>query len=214
MMLIEKRVRMVRELQLEGIRDKNVLEAMRKIPRHEFVPEGMINEAYLNIPLPVGYEQTISQPYTISFMLEALELKKGQKVLEIGTASGYNASLISEIIGKKGKVYTLEIIPALAKFAEENIKKQGIKNVKVIERDGSLGYKNAAPYDRIIITAGAPEIPPPLTKQLKNGGMIIAPIGPLYSQNMIKATKTREGMKRKDLGAFVFVPLKGKYGHG
>ncbi len=213
MMEAQKRIQMVRELEMEGIRDKKVLEAMEKIPRHEFVPEGLREEAYLNIPLPVGYEQTISQPYTIAFMLEALELEKGQKVLEVGTASGYNACLIAEIVGKKGRVYTVEIIKALAKFAKENIKKEGIKNVRVIGGDGSRGYEKAKPYDRVIITAGAPEVPPPLIKQLKKGGIIVAPIGPLYSQSMIKLKKTEKGLTRKDLGAFVFVPLKGKYGH-
>ncbi|MEM4266685.1 MAG: protein-L-isoaspartate(D-aspartate) O-methyltransferase [Candidatus Nanoarchaeia archaeon] len=212
-MLAQRRLSMIRELEIEGIKDKKVLQAMEKIPRHEFVPKELQEDAYANIPLPVGQGQTISQPYTVAFMLEALELKEGQKVLEIGAASGYNACLIAEIVGKKGKVYTIEIIPELVKLAKENIKRIGIRNIRVIYGDGSKGYAKAKPYDRIIITAGAPEVPKPLIKQLKNNGILVGPIGQMYSQNMIKITKTRKGITKKDLGYFVFVPLKGKYGH-
>ncbi len=212
-MLAERRISMIRELEIEGIRDKKVLQAMEKIPRHEFVPRAMEEEAYANVPLPIGQGQTISQPYTVAFMLEALELKEGQKVLEIGAASGYNACLIAEIVGKKGKVYTIEIIPELVKLAKENINKMGMKNIRVVHGDGSRGYAKAQPYDRIIITAGAPEVPKPLIEQLKNNGILVGPVGSVYSQNMIKIKKTRKGIIKKDLGCFVFVPLKGKYGH-
>lgn len=212
MLNVQRRIQMVRELETEGIKDKKVLEAMERIPRHEFLPRDMENEAYLDIPLPIGYEQTISQPYTVAFMLEELELEAGNKVLEIGTATGYNACLIAEIVGKKGKVYTIEIIPELAKLAEKNIEKMGMKNIKVVKGDGSQGYGKARPYDRIILTAGAPEIPRPLVKQLKIGGVFIGPIGSMYSQNMVKLKKTREGITQEEMGSFMFVPLRGKYG--
>lgn len=213
MMNAQRRLSMIKEMEIEGIKDKKVLEAMEKIPRHEFVPRSMEGEAYSNVPLPIGYGQTISQPYTVAFMLEALELKEGNKVLEVGTASGYNACLIAEIVGKKGKVYTIEIIPELVKTAEENIKKAGIKNIKVVHGDGSRGYEKAKPYDRIILTAGAPSVPKPLIKQLKYGGILVGPIGSMCSQNMIKITKTKKGLIKKDIGLFIFVPLKGRYGH-
>jgi protein-L-isoaspartate(D-aspartate) O-methyltransferase len=209
----QKRLSMIRELETEGIKDKKVLEAMEKIPREEFVLEQFHNEAYANVPLPIGQDQTISQPYTVAFMLEALELKEGNKVLEIGTGSGYNACLIAEIVGKKGKVYTIEIIPELVELAKKNIKKAGMKNIEVIGGDGSRGYEKAKPYDRIIITAGAPKIPEPLTKQLKQGGILVGPVGSMYEQNMIKIIKKRKELIKKDLGLFIFVPLKGKYGH-
>lgn len=211
-MHVQKRISMVSMLELEGIKNREVLKAMEKVERHEFVPKGMEGEAYLNIPLPVGFEQTISQPYTVAFMLEELELEKGQKVLEIGTASGYNACLIAEITGKKGKVYTVEIIPELVKFARENIKKAGMKNITVIEGDGSMGYEKAKPYDRIIVTAAMPKIPEPLIKQLKTGGILVGPVGSHESQNMVKLEKTRKGITKKDLGMFTFVPLRGRYG--
>ncbi len=208
----QRRITMVRNLEEEGIIDRRVLKAMESIPRHEFVQEDLEIEAYSNMPLPIGYDQTISQPYTIAFMLEALELNKGNKVLEIGTGSGYNASLIAEIIGKEGKVYTVEIIPELVELARRNIGRLGINNIKIIQGDGSVGYEKEKPYDRIIITAGAPKIPEALVKQLKTGGIIIGPVGSTYSQNMVRIKKKKEGLTKEDLGEFIFVPLKGKYG--
>ncbi len=208
----QRRVMMVKDLEEEGIRDRRVLKAMESIPRHEFVQEDLEIEAYSNVPLPIGYGQTISQPYTIAFMLEALELNKGNKVLEIGTGSGYNASLIAEIVGKEGRVYTIEIIPELVEIAKRNIGRLGIKNIKVIQGDGSIGYEKEKPYDRIIITAGAPKIPEALVKQLKMRGIIVGPVGSTYSQNMVRIKKKKDGVVREDLGEFLFVPLKGKYG--
>ncbi|MFH1210467.1 MAG: protein-L-isoaspartate(D-aspartate) O-methyltransferase [archaeon] len=212
-MLTQDRILMIRELEIEGIRDKKVLKAMEEIPRHEFLPKELERVAYANSALPIGHEQTISQPYTVAFMLEALELKEGQKVLEIGTATGYNACLIAHIVGKKGKVYTIEIIPELVKMAKKNIKNMGMKNIEIIKGDGSKGYAKEAPYDRIIVTAGAPDIPKPLIKQLKDKGIIVTPVGNMYSQGMIRARKEGKELKKENLGEFMFVLLKGKHGY-
>ena len=199
--------RLIEELKLMGIKDERVLDAIKKVPRHKFILENYLSEAYANYPLSIGYNQTISQPYTVAFMLQALELKKNDKVLEIGTGSGWNAALISEIV-KPGKVYTTEIIKELVEFAKKNLK--DYKNVKVIYSDGSQGLKEYEPYSKIIVTAGCPEIPKPLIKQLKPNGILVAPVGS-YSQKMLKIIKTKQ-LKIQELGDFVFVPLKGKFG--
>lgn len=207
----ESRGKLITELRLEGIKDEKVLEAFSKIPRHLFVPKEMLNESYLNIALPVGYGQTISQPYTIAIMLEALELNQGDKVLEVGTGSGYNAALISHIISKKGKLFTTEIVPELAEGSKKKLSSLGLKNVKVIVCDGSLGYSKEKFYDAIIITAACREIPPPLLKQLKNNSILVAPVGHAYEQEMLKVKKVGKKLDIKNLGFFVFVPLKGAF---
>ncbi|MEM4248434.1 MAG: protein-L-isoaspartate(D-aspartate) O-methyltransferase [Candidatus Nanoarchaeia archaeon] len=208
-----ERKALIKELIEMGIKDKAVLEAINKVPRHFFVPGDLLKEAYANYPLPIPGMQTISQPYTVAFMLEALELKRGQKVLEIGTGSGWNAALIAHLVGIRGKVITTEIVPELINFSKQNIKKFGLKNIKIIETDGSQGYAKEAPYDRIIVTAACLEIPIPLVEQLKERGIIVAPVGPSYNQEMIKARKVKGRLKRKSLGFFAFVPLTGKYGY-
>jgi len=208
-----KRIALVETLRGQGIEDEKVLEAFGKIPRHLFVPKEELDLAYHNIPLEVAKGQTISQPYTIAVMLEALELKKGDKVLEVGSCSGYNAALIAHIIGEKGFVYTTEIVPELVAISEHNLNKMKIKNIKIIATDGSLGWPENAPYDKIIITAACPKIPPPLIEQLKEKGIIVAPVGPRFSQRMIKAVKEKEKLKHESLGFFMFVPLRGKYGY-
>ena len=195
------------------IKNKAVLNAFKKIPREEFIPKQLHSQTYEDIPLPIYEKQTISQPTTVMLMTQDLEPKKGQKILEIGSGSGYQAAILSEIIGKKGKIYTLEILPKLAKFARSNIKKLNIKNIEVICADGSKGYPKKAPFDRIIVTAGAPEAPIPLIKQLKDKGILVIPIGPLYSQEMFKIVKDGPRLHIKKLGGFRFVPLLGKYGH-
>ena len=141
------------------------------------------------------------------------KLKKGEKVLEIGTCYGYNAVLIAEIVGSEGFVYTTEIVPELINISKKNIEKLKIKNIEVIETDGSQGWKQKAPYDKIIITAACPEIPKPIIEQLKVGGNIVAPVGPMFGQKMVKLTNLKKGFKEEYLGEFVFVPLKGKYGY-
>lgn len=196
------------------ITDEKLLKAFNEVPRELFIKDGFEEEAYGDYPLPIGEGQTISQPTTVMLMTQALELKENQKVLEVGAGSGWQAAIIAKIIGKKGKVITTEIIPELAEFAKKNIEKAKIKNVDVINYDGSQGYKKEAPYDRIIITAACPRIPPPIIKQLKIGGIIVAPVGSLvFGQDMLKLRKTKTGITTQSLGSFVFVPLKGKYGY-
>lgn len=193
------------------ITNKAILRAFQKIPREDFIPKSLHKRAYEDIPLPIYEKQTISQPTTVMLMTQALNPKSGNKILEIGSGSGFQAAILSEIIGKKGHIYTIEIIPKLARYARSNLKTY--KNVKVICADGSKGYKKEAPYDRIIITAGTPELPIPLVKQLKDKGIMIVPIGPLYSQEMTKIIKKKSKLQIEKLGQFRFVPLKGKHGH-
>ncbi|MEW6062969.1 MAG: protein-L-isoaspartate(D-aspartate) O-methyltransferase [Nanoarchaeota archaeon] len=201
----EKNKKLIEELKREGIIDKKILDAIENTPRHLFVRKEHLSEAYNNYPLPIGNEATISQPYTVAFMLEKIELKKGLKVLEIGTGSGWNAALIAEII-KPGKIYTTEITTSLVKFAKENIKKIKIKNIKII-RAKEIGYKKEALYDRIIVTAASKNIPEELLNQLKNNGIMLIPVGE-YSQKMLKIRKLKDKIKTEDLGGFMFVPLR------
>ncbi|MEM4240135.1 MAG: protein-L-isoaspartate(D-aspartate) O-methyltransferase [Candidatus Woesearchaeota archaeon] len=195
-----------------AVSSKSVLNAFKKIKRELFVPDEYKKDAYVDEPLPIPAGQTISQPTTVVLMLDALEVKQGQKVLEIGAGSGYNAALLSVLVGKDGKVITVEIVPELVKFAKANLKKAGIANVKVIHSDGSIGYAKEAPYDRIICTAAAPKIPDALVKQLKIGGILLIPVGPMHAQRMIKAKKIKGELVTEDLGDYVFVPLVGKFG--
>lgn len=207
----ESKNKLIAELRLEGIKDGKVLDAFSKIPRHLFVPKEMLNESYLNTALPIGHGQTISQPYTIAVMLEALELKQGDKVLEVGTGSGYNAALISYIISKKGKLFTTEIVPELAEESNKKFSSLGLKNVKVVICDGSLGYDKEKLYDKIIVTAACREIPPRLLTQLKDNGILVAPVGRAYEQEMLRVKKVGKKLDIKNLGSFIFVPLKGAF---
>ena len=195
------------------IKDKKVIEAFKKIPREDFTKPEHKEESYGDYALSIGEGQTISPPTTVMIMTEELELKKGHKVLEIGTGSGYQAAIISKIIGNKGKLISTEIIPELAEFAKNNVKKLKIENIEIIKHDGSKGYAKEAPYDRIIVTAASPEIPKPLIKQLKENGIIIIPVGNLVEQIMIKGIKSGSRLIQEEIGQFMFVPLKGKYGH-
>lgn len=194
------------------IRDDRVINAFKAVPRENFIHKEYLNEAYGDYPLPIGYGQTISQPTTVMIMTQALELKPGHKVLEVGAGSGYQAAIISKIVGKKGKVITTEIVPELVEFAKHNLGKCKIDNVFVIHHDGSQGYEKEAPYDRIIVTAACPSVPRPLIEQLKPNGIIILPVGSLSQQIMLKIRKVN-GLEKESLGNFVFVPLKGKYGY-
>ncbi len=193
------------------VKDKRLLEAFKAIPRENFILPEHISKAYADYPLPIPGGQTISQPSTVMIMIEALELKENDKVLEIGAGSGWCAALIGYIC-KKGKVYTTEIIKELADFASSNIKKMKIKNIEVIHCDGSQGYIKAAPYNKIIITAACPFIPEPLISQLKENGILVGPVGGYYSQKMIKAKKIKGKLITENLGDFRFVPLKGIFG--
>ncbi len=196
------------------IKDKRLLDAFKAVPREMFIRESYLSEAYGDYPLPIGHGQTISQPTTVMMMTQALELKPGDKVLEVGAGSGYQAAIIAKMVGENGKVITTEIVSELVLFAQDNLKKAGIKNVEVVCLDGSKGYEKQAPYDKIIVTAACPKIPKPLIEQLKEGGIIVAPVGALFfGQNMVKARKVNGKLEKESLGQFVFVPLKGEHGY-
>lgn len=194
------------------ITNKLLIDAFKKVKRENFVLKEFKSDAYEDVPLPILKEQTISQPTTVMMMLDFLELKPGMKVLEIGTGSGYNAALMAEIAGPKGKVFTTETIEELVEFAKKNLKKAKINNVKVIHTDGSKGWPTAAPYDRIICTAAAPKIPEVYIAQLKEKGIMVIPVGPLYGQVMVKGIKKKDKLETQRLGDFMFVPLTGKFG--
>ena len=194
------------------LKSKEVEKALRDVRREMFVPDSIKNLAYRDAPLHIGNNQTISQPATVVAMTEALEVKKGQKILEIGTGSGWQSALLSKLVGETGTVYSVEIIDDLVKMAKENLKKLTIENVNVIKGDGSLGLEKYAPYDRILVTAGSPDIPKPLLKQLDKDGLMVIPVGNLYLQHMYVVRKTKDGIKKDSIGNFMFVPLTGKYG--
>ncbi len=189
----------------------NVESAFRNIPRHKFVPMSELDRAYYNEPLATMKDQTISQPGVVSRMTEWLDVKDGQKILEIGTGSGWQTGILSYLVGK-GTVYSVERHPELAEFARKNLDKLGIDNAHVILDDGSMGYHEKSPYDRIIITAACPEIPLPLLEQLGENGLIIAPVGGM-PQSLVLLKKTSQGIiEIKNQPNYVFVPLLGKFG--
>jgi protein-L-isoaspartate(D-aspartate) O-methyltransferase len=191
-----------------GIKDKKVLEAMGKIPRELFVEESLRNKAYSDHPLPIGEGQTISQPYVVALMTEALRLKPSDRVLEIGTGSGYQAAVLAEIVKE---VYTVEIRNTLAEAAARRLKDLGYKNIEVKFGDGYFGWEEHAPFDAIIVTAAANHIPPPLIKQLKEGGRLILPLGStLFYQTLTLATKQKGELKMEQMGGVTFVPMIGE----
>jgi protein-L-isoaspartate(D-aspartate) O-methyltransferase len=197
------------QLVLRGIKDSRVLDAMKKVPRHLFMPEAIRGSAYDDVALPIGEGQTISQPYMVAVMTELLELRGEEKVLEIGTGSGYQAALLAELARE---VYTIERIPYLADKARELLAGLGYSNVFVVTGDGSKGLEERAPFDRIIITAAAPELPEILVKQLKDGGIIVAPVGDRFSQILIKGRKKKGALEEGFQIPCVFVPLIGEHG--
>ncbi len=192
------------ELKSQGITNKDVLKALQDIPRHLFVPKELEEEAYENYPLDIGHRQTISQPYTTALMIQALELKYEDKVLEIGTGSGWSTALLGYIAEK---VYSVETIKELSKFAKKNIEKIKLKNIEIIDGDGSKGLSKHRPYNKIIVNAACSQVPQVLLKQLKDNGILICPIGSLYEQDLIKITKIKNKLKQENLGGFIFVPL-------
>jgi len=204
----QQRAQMVKsQIQARGVRDRLVVEAMRKVPRHLFVPAHLTQMAYLDFPLPIGEGQTISQPYIVAFMTESLQLKGGEKVLEIGTGSGYQAAVLAEIVQA---VYTIEIIPSLGNQAEALLKKMGYENIQVKIGDGYRGWQEYAPYDAIIVTAAPKFIPQPLVDQLRTGGRMIIPVGESY-QELILITRQEDGtVRKKSLLPVRFVPMTGE----
>ena len=194
------------QIERRGVNNENVLEAMREVPRHEFVPDHLKKYAYSDEPLPIGEDQTISQPYIVAYMTEYLQLGGGDKVLEIGTGSGYQAAVLAEIVDT---VYTIEIVEVLAKQAEKTLERLGYENVLVKRGDGYAGWPEHAPYDAIIITAAPTKIPQPLLEQLKIGGIMILPLGD-YSQELVLIEKNLKGFEQKTLLPVRFVPMTGE----
>jgi protein-L-isoaspartate(D-aspartate) O-methyltransferase len=207
-----RRREMVRYQLLErDIDDPAVLEAMARVPREEFVPEDVRHLAYADAPLPIGQGQTISQPYVVALMIEALELSPGDRALEIGTGSGYAAAVLAQVADA---VYTIERHEELAEAAARRFRDLGYDNIHVHHANGTLGWPEHAPYDAIVVTAGGPHVPEPLREQLAVGGRLVIPIGAtLHSQELIRLRRTApDRFRREDLGAVRFVPLVGEAG--
>lgn len=192
---------------------RRVEEALLQVPRHLFLPEDVRSHAYRDTPLPIGDGQTVSAPHMVAVMAEALDLREGQKVLEIGAGSGYNAAVMAELVGPRGRVITLERHPSLAEKAAQVLREAGYSNVQVVVGDGSLGYPEEAPYDRISVTCGAPRVPGPLAEQLRDGGLMVIPVGGLEYQSLLRVRKLGGRTTTEDLGSVVFVPLIGEKGH-
>ena len=204
------RLKMVEEqLVARGIHDPKVIAAMRKVPRHFFVEEALQNQAYNDRPLPIGEKQTISQPYMVALMTEALQLKGMEKVLEIGAGSGYQTAILAEIALK---VFSMERIRSLTIQARKLLYDLGYLNVEIKFSDGTLGWEEESPFEAIIVTAGSPSVPQPLVDQLAVGGRLVIPVGDQSDQDLIRVTKTEEGIQRENLGGCRFVRLIGKHG--
>jgi protein-L-isoaspartate(D-aspartate) O-methyltransferase len=190
------------------ITDQNVLRAMAAVPRHEFVPERYLEQAYEDHPLPIGHGQTISQPYIVALMTQLLELKRGDKVLEIGTGSGYQTAILAELTDK---VYSVEIIPELAREAMERLRRLGYSYVQLKCDDGYYGWEEFAPYDAIIVTAAADHVPPPLVQQLRDGGRLVIPVSVDRGEQKLKRiTKRGEQIVVENIVGVVFVPFTRK----
>ena len=203
----DERAEMVRsQIAARDVRDPKVLEAMREVPRHRFVPLGSRDRAYLDRPLPIGYGQTISQPYIVAAMTELLRPKSTDRVLEIGTGSGYQAAVVSRLVAK---VYTIEIVPELAESAAKTLAELGYANVEVSSGDGYRGIPEQAPFDGILVTAAPDEIPEPLIEQLAVGGRMVIPVGDLYQQLTV-VEKTDRGISKHTVFPVRFVPMTGE----
>ena len=208
----EKRINLVKQLILERrIKSKEVEKAFLEVKREEFVPENIKHYAYIDSPLEIGQGQTISAPHMVAIMVEDLDIKKGQKILEIGAGSGYHAAIVSKLVGENGHVYSIERFASLGENAKKNLKKTKIKNVTIEIGDGSEGLQKYAPYDRIYVTCAAPDIPQPLIDQLKDGGKLMIPVGRMFCQLEL-IEKIKDKIHSKNLGGCAFVPLVGKYG--
>ena len=205
----EARLELVKnDIEGAGIMNKDVLRAMRTVPRHKFVSPDYVDQAYENHPLPIGYGQTISQPYIVAWMTELLELQPGEKVLEIGTGSGYQAAILAEL--GYVDVYSIEIVPELAEIAATRLQDLGYTNVRVKQGDGYYGWPEYAPFDAIIVTAAPDHLPAPLAEQLVEGGRLVIPIGPPGAfQNLWQFVKDGGELKAYNLGGVVFLPFTG-----
>lgn len=215
----EQRRRVVESLVLSGyLRNPTIVKALLKVPRELFVPPHLKEFAYVDTPLPIGKGQTISAIHMVAIMTEELDPQPGDKVLEVGTGSGYHAAVLAEIVAmqdpsKRGHVYTIERIPELAEFARRNLERAGYsEHVTVIVGDGTRGYPERAPYDRIIVTAAAPRVPEPLLEQLANGGRMVIPVGDLYLQRLLILDKRGDVVYKRWGIECVFVPLIGDHG--
>lgn len=206
--LLESRRRMVeRQIEARGVSDRRVLEAMTLVPREQFVPDESQGAAHADWALPIGRGQTISQPFTVAYMIAALQLTGNERVLEIGAGSGYGAAVLSRVARE---VHTIERIPELAERAQQRLAQLHYDNVLVHVGDGSLGWTAAAPYDAICVTAAAERLPPALAEQVVVGGRIVAPVGSLHNgQRLVRFTRQAHDWREEDLGAFAFVPLIG-----
>ena len=204
------RQRMVKtQLVSRGIDDPRVLQAMGKIPREYFIDESLRDQGYADRPLPIGKDQTISQPYVVALMTQALELKGNERVLEIGTGSGYQTAILAELAKV---VYSVERIESLLEGARQALDGLGYTNIYLMVSDGTVGWIEHAPYEAIIVTAGAPRIPEPLTDQLNEGGRLCIPVGDRFSQELVKVTKKNGHLLEKSLGGVRFVSLIGEHG--
>jgi len=199
---------MIQLLYGQGYADDRVAKAMEKVPRELFVPSEHARSAYSDTPLPIGFGPSI-----VAFMSKSLDVQEGMKILEIGSGSGYQAAILAELTGSSGAVYTVERISELIELAKANVEKAGYANVKFIEGDGTKGYVQEAPYDRIIVTAASPSIPQPLIDQLKDKGKLIIPVGSRIFQDLELVVKTRFGEETSNLMPVVFVPLIGEFGY-
>ncbi len=209
----EKRKHLVDLLTGDGrIQTEPVRKAFLSVPREIFVPYHLMDRAYVDRPLDIGQGQTISAPHMVAIMVEALDLREGQTVLEIGAGSGYHAAIVSRVIGKTGRLISIERFPSLAEKAKQNLSKLGIEHVSVVTGDGSLGLSDHSPYDRIYVTCAAPSTPKTLLDQLNEQGKLLIPVGGMFAQ-LLLFEKQGKDIIRHDLGGCSFVPLVGKYGY-
>lgn len=197
------------QIERRGVRDANVLTAFRTVPRHKFVPDALIANAYDDSPLPIGLAQTISQPYIVALMTAAAEIKPHDRLLEIGTGSGYQAAICSQLAEK---VFTVERLRELGDEASQRFKDLGYRNIEVLVGDGSVGWQAKAPFDVILVTAGAPVVPASLIAQLAEGGRLILPVGEYQAQQLLRIRKEKSGMTQEILESVRFVPLIGQEG--
>jgi len=206
---MKREAMVLNQIKNRGVKDHRILEAMRSVPRHKFVLKSEINDAYEDHPLPIGYGQTISQPFIVAYMCELAQLKQTDRVLEVGTGSGYHAAVIAQLVDS---VYSIEIIPELAAKARKVNTELGYQNINIRHADGYFGWKEEAPFDAIIVTAAAGHIPPPLIRQLAEGGRMVIPVGHVFFiQKLILAEKRNGKMYARDIIPVRFVPLTGSH---